>query len=88
MAIWTRQGDVIKMVLRQGGTLTGIGLLIGLPVSYFLSLLLQEGLTTLTFNPITFLLLTRLLVAVTVVASAIPALRATGVDPMIALRTE
>jgi len=89
MALGAKSFDVVRMVLRQGLGLTVAGIFAGLVGS----LALTNFLSSLLFNvraadPVTFLLVALLLALVAVVASIIPAYRATTVDPVNALRQE
>jgi putative ABC transport system permease protein len=89
MAIGATGGKVLCMVLRQGLGLIGLGLSIGLAGA----LGVTRMLTTLLFgvrptDPYTFGAVAALLIAVGLLASYIPARRATRVDPMVALRYE
>ena len=88
-ALGARPGNVISMVLRQGMSLSLIGMAIGVTLAFLMlralrSVLFGVGTTDLPTLGVVSLLL--LLVAF--VASYIPALRATKVDPVIALRHE
>lgn len=89
MALGARPGAVLAMVLRQGLTLTGIGLLIGLAaaalVGRFSASLLYGVSGT---DPLTFLIVPSVLGAVAFAATIIPARRAAMVNPVIALRNE
>jgi len=89
MALGARQGNVLGMVIRQGMTLAAIGLVSGLGGAW----LATRAMASLLFgisarDPMTFALISLVLAAVALGACFIPALRATKVDPMIALRYE
>jgi putative ABC transport system permease protein len=89
MALGAQRRDVLRMVVKQGMTLTTIGLGIGLAGSitliHFVSSLLF-GVALSDWS--TFAVVSLLMFAVALLACWIPALRATRVDPMIALRYE
>ncbi|HEX9637983.1 MAG TPA: ABC transporter permease [Acidobacteriota bacterium] len=87
MAIGARQPDVLKLVLLRGMLLVGIGLGIGLVVSLAVSRLLASLLYGSATDPLAFLGTSLVLVLVALVASYVPAYRASRVDPLIALRT-
>jgi len=89
VALGAQQGDVLRLVLRHGILMTGIGLLIGLPLSVGLSHLLAEliyGVSSVDFA--TFGGVTVLMCAITLLACYVPARRAARVDPLVALRYE
>jgi ABC-type antimicrobial peptide transport system permease subunit len=89
MALGAQRGDVLKLILRQGMLLTAIGLVIGLAASVALTRFfsgLLYGISPTDFG--TFAGITLLQVVVALVASYIPARRATKVDPLIALKYE
>jgi predicted permease len=89
MALGAKPPTVLRMVLRQGLILTGIGLAIGLAISLVLgrftaSLLYGTG----GADPMTFLVVSAVLLATSVAAIMIPAVRAAHVQPTVALRCE
>jgi putative ABC transport system permease protein len=89
MALGATRQNVVLMVLRQGVALALIGAVIGLAVSFALarvivSLLFEVKPTDL----VTFSVATLVLLGAAVLASYVPARRATRVDPLVALRYE
>ena len=92
MALGASRGSVMKMVIRQGLTLTLFGVVLGLAGASVLAMNLQS-LSPMLYgieptDPMTFGVLAVFLMLVALVACYIPARRATKVDPMIALRAE
>jgi putative ABC transport system permease protein len=86
MALGAQRGDVLKLILKRGAALVLAGSALGLLFAVFGtralgSLLYGVG----AFDVSTFAGVTLALAAVALVASYIPALRATRADPMIAL---
>ncbi|MGE0885241.1 MAG: ABC transporter permease [Blastocatellales bacterium] len=89
MALGAQQKDVLKLVIRQGLALTGIGVAIGLIAALALSQLLRSLLFGVSAtDPLTFVGITFLLVFVTFMACFLPARRAARVNPLKALRHE
>jgi predicted permease len=89
MALGAQASDIWKMVLGQGLTLAGEGVLVGLLAAFAVSRLMAHivfGVST--YDPLTFGGVTALLAVVVLVACYIPARRAANVDPMVALRYE
>jgi predicted permease len=87
VALGAQSGDVLRMVLKQGFTLAIAGIAIGTVVALFVTRLLSGFLFGIAPNdPVAFGGVIGLLGVVAVVASLVPALRATRVDPMTALR--
>jgi putative ABC transport system permease protein len=89
MAIGAKPADVVRMVLREGGRLAVLGVALGSAIA----LAGARAIRGLLFNvsatdPVTFVVVAAGLLAVALLASYIPARRATRVDPMIALRGE
>jgi putative ABC transport system permease protein len=77
---------VFKLVLREGMLLVGIGLLVGALGSFVLRRALEGQLFGVTAsNPVVLVLVTAVLTVVALVACAVPARRATKIDPLIAL---
>ncbi|HWO03112.1 MAG TPA: FtsX-like permease family protein, partial [Blastocatellia bacterium] len=89
MALGAQRRDVLKLVVGHGMRLTLIGLGIGLAASLALTRLMSSLLFAVSpTDPLTFVAISLLLVAVALLATYLPARRATKVDPMIALRYE
>ena len=87
MALGACAMDVWKMVLRQGIILTAVGMLCGLLLALGLSRIVASLLYGVSAtDPLTFLLISMLLAAVALLASFLPARRATKVDPVMAIR--
>ncbi|HEV7475788.1 MAG TPA: ABC transporter permease [Pyrinomonadaceae bacterium] len=89
MALGAQIGDVMRLVLKGGMVLAVLGIVIGLAGSFVLTRLM----TSLLFgvNPtdvVTFAVVSLALLATALLASYLPARRATKVDPLIALRYE
>jgi len=89
MALGAERTDVSKLVIRQGLVLTLVGIAVGSVAVLALGRLLASFIYgTAATDPTTFLAASTLLVGVALLASCIPARRATKVDPMVALRHE
>jgi ABC-type antimicrobial peptide transport system permease subunit len=89
MALGADRSSVLSLVMREVGTMLGIGILIGLPAAYGLGRLIESQLWGL--NAADPLILLGAAVTLTLVACAaglIPALRAARLHPMNALRYE
>jgi predicted permease len=89
MAMGAARTSVVGLVLREGMTWAGGGIAVGLVVAWAVS----RGIASLLFDvsardPFTFVAAGLGLSAVALAASALPAIRATRIDPLVALRTE
>jgi putative ABC transport system permease protein len=89
MTLGAQRGAVLRMVIGQGMKLAIVGVVIGL----IASVILTRTMKTLLFgvsptDPVTFVSIAIILTSVALLASWIPARRATKVDPMVALRYE
>jgi putative ABC transport system permease protein len=89
MALGAQRRDVLKMTVKQGLKLVVTGVAIGLVAA----VVLTRVMTSLLFgvsatDPVTFVSISFVLMSVAMLASYIPALRATKVDPMVALRAQ
>ncbi|MCI0663571.1 MAG: FtsX-like permease family protein, partial [Acidobacteria bacterium] len=89
LALGANVRDVLRLIIRQGMRMVLIGMALGLVGAIALtrmlaSLLLGVGAT----DPLTFVGVAGLLVAIALLACFVPARRATKLDPLIALRSE
>jgi predicted permease len=88
-ALGAQRRDVLLLVLRQGFLLVIVGVTLGTAAAIGVTKLLESLLYDVKpTDPITFTLTAALLIAIGLVASSLPARRATRVDPMTALRCE
>jgi ABC-type antimicrobial peptide transport system permease subunit len=89
LALGAQSGDIIKLVLRQGLRIVLLGIGIGVVVSFvftgLISILLYD---VSAADPLIYTLIVLLLTSVALVASDLPARRATKVDPLAFLRYE
>jgi ABC-type antimicrobial peptide transport system permease subunit len=80
--------------VRQGSIQVGVGLIVGLGLAIAIAALGGQGIRTSLAgvisptDPLTYTIVASVLAAVSLVATLVPARRATRVDPMIALRAE
>jgi predicted permease len=89
MSLGAEPGRVMRMVLADGGALLAVGISLGLVGSLLAGRLVQGLLFGVApRDPGTFLAVSLLMTAVGLTACAIPALRASRVDPLVAMRTE
>jgi predicted permease len=89
MALGASRQSIIAMVVRQGLTMALIGTVLGIAGSLGLTRLMEKLLfSTSPTDPVTFVLVSLIFVAVAVVACFIPARQVTSIDPLDALRQE
>ena len=89
MALGARTSQLRNMVLGQGMVLTAVGIVLGIGAAFWLSRFLASFLFGVkAWDPVAFIVTPLLLGAVALAATWIPAVRATKVDPMTALRFE
>jgi predicted permease len=89
MALGATRAQVVWLVLRQGLVTVGLGLALGVLGALWFTHLLSSLLVYVSeLDPVAFIVAPVLLLLVALVAILLPALRASRVDPMVALRTE
>jgi predicted permease len=89
MSLGAQPRDVLRVVVRQGIILIAAGISIGLAGAFAITRLMSDLLYGIrATDPLTFAEVSGLLAAVALLASYIPARRATKIDPVIALRSE
>ena len=89
VALGATRGEVAALVIREGLMMTAVGIVIGLVAAAGLT----RFLTSILFevqpgDPLTYAVVSVILVAVALVATWLPARRASSVDPLVALRAE
>jgi predicted permease len=89
MALGADRWRVVKMVLRGAFSQVGIGLAMGIPAAIGAGRLMKDQLFGVKpWDPVMLVFATLMLALAAVLASVIPARRAAGVEPMVALRNE
>jgi putative ABC transport system permease protein len=87
MALGARRGDVMRLVLGQSLALIAIGIVLGIAGAAGMTRYLEAMLFDLTrLDPGTFVSVSILFAIIALIASYVPARRATKVDPLVALR--
>jgi predicted permease len=89
LALGAQREDVLRMILRRAGWLTGVGVCIGLALAFGLA----HGVANLLYevspnDPLVFASITAAITAIALMASWLPARRAARIEPMAALRDE
>jgi predicted permease len=88
MALGAQKRHVLKIVFASAGISVGLGILVGLGLSFALNRLIAQWVDNASASPLILLAASSLLLAVAAVACLLPAKRAAGVNPMVALRCE
>lgn len=89
LALGAAPGNVLRLVLQQGMWLVMLGVGLGLAAALLLTRVLKSMLFNVsTTDPVTFVAISLLLIGVTLIATWVPARRATRVDPVVVLREE
>jgi putative ABC transport system permease protein len=89
MALGAQRGNVLRMVLWKGLRLISVGILVGVLMSLGLTRFLASQLSGISAtDPLTFFAVVIVFLAVGLFASLVPARRAAGTDPLVALRYE
>ena len=89
VALGAQTGGILSLFLKQGMRLIGVGILLGLLGGAGMARLLSVALVNVSpFDPLSFAGVSLCLTLVALLATYLPARRATRVDPMVALRHE
>jgi ABC-type antimicrobial peptide transport system permease subunit len=89
VALGANTRDVLRLVLGQGARLALGGVVIGLAAAFAVTRVMTKMLFNVSAtDPVTFVVISLLLIGVAMLASYLPARRATKVDPIVALRAE
>lgn len=89
MALGAAAGDVLGLIMKQGATQIAVGLTLGLAIAMGLATAMRDILFRVQpLDPVVYAGITVILTATALTASAIPALRASRVDPARALRKD
>jgi predicted permease len=89
LALGASRNSVFALVVGQGARLAGIGILLGVAGAFGVTRVVKSLLYNVTAtDPLSFIGTAAFLALVAVASSYVPARRATGVDPIVALRAE
>jgi len=88
MALGARRSGIVGMVLRGAALYVGTGLVVGMGIAIGMSMIVKSFLFNVApTEPLVYVAIAVLLIAVALVAALVPALRASRVDPIVALRS-
>jgi putative ABC transport system permease protein len=93
MALGANAGRILQMVVQQGVVQIAVGLALGLGLALALAIVAADGIQNTLFgvsgrDPLTYLAVGTVITVVSLVATFVPARRATRVEPIVALRAE
>ena len=88
VAVGAARGDVVRLVLADAGRVTAVGLAVGVGLAVALAGVFERFLGAAATDPWSYALPAAVLAAVALASGLVPALRATRVDPVTALRSE
>ena len=89
VALGASRGDVLKLIVTQGVKLALVGVVLGILGSFFVTPVVKGQLFNVSpSDPLSFVAVSLFLTSMAFLASYVPARRATGVDPLVALRAE
>src|SRR5205085_5666594 len=93
MALGANTRKILSLVLRQGGMQIGAGLVLGIGLSLAIVAAIGNGIQNTLFgvtgrDPLTYGVVIAIITSVSLVATLVPARRATRVDPNVALRAD
>jgi putative ABC transport system permease protein len=88
MALGAQPADILKMIFRDGFLIVAVGMVIGLALALAAGRVVGSFVIVSAKDPLTYIVVTSVLLIVALAACFIPARRATRVDPLVALRYE
>jgi len=89
MALGATRVGILTMIMRQGMMLVVLGVIVGITGALFINKLIGSLLfATPAADPLTFVSVSLVLTVVAAIACLVPALRATNINPLVALRNE
>jgi putative ABC transport system permease protein len=88
MALGAQPADILKMIFRDGFLIVAVGMVIGLALALAAGRVVGSFVIVSAKDPLTYIVVTGVLLIVALAACFIPARRATRVDPLVALRYE